>query len=128
MKILGQILVIFMICLVSEGISAFLPFPFPGSLIGMLLIFGLLVGKVLKEEYIKETADFLIRFMAFMFVPIGVEVVRELAVFQGKLAAVVLTIILVSVITFLTAYLSTLFVIKLQNKLRKDGKNGSHLG
>ena len=39
MKIIYQIGIIFALCWVSEIIEAFLPFAFPASVIGMILLF-----------------------------------------------------------------------------------------
>ena len=38
MNIMGEVAIIFGICLLSEGISALLPFSFPASVISLLLL------------------------------------------------------------------------------------------
>ena len=48
MKLLLQIGVVFLICLLGEGIALILPFPFPGSVIAMILLFLLLLFGALK--------------------------------------------------------------------------------
>lgn len=119
MKILRQIVIIFGICLVSEGLCSVLPFSVSGSLISMLMIFILLLTGILKEEHIKETADFLIKIMAFTFGPLGVGAVMELSKSQDKLAAVILTILVTALITFLSGYFVAVLVIKIQKKKRE---------
>ena len=42
MKILLQIGVVLLICLMSEAASLLLPFPFPGSVLAMIVLFILL--------------------------------------------------------------------------------------
>lgn len=121
MKLLRQIVIIFGICLISEGLCFLLPFSVPGSLVSMLLIFALLFTGVLKEEHIKETADFLIKILAFTFGPMGVGAVMELSANQNKLLAVILTILLTALITFLSGYFVAILVIKIQNKIRGGG-------
>ena len=71
-KLLVQIGIVFGICLVGEGIAAVLPFAFPASVLSMLLLFVLLLCGVLKVEHIREKGDFLLKNMAFFFIPSGV--------------------------------------------------------
>ena len=52
MKILYQIGIIFSICWVSQIVEKLLPFDFPASVIGMVLLFVLLSCKVLKLSLI----------------------------------------------------------------------------
>lgn len=67
MHITAEIAIIFGICLVAEVISALLPFTFPASVIGMLLLLALLMGGIVKERHIKRVSGFLIGNMAFFF-------------------------------------------------------------
>ena len=58
MKILIQIGIVLGIYWLSEGIAAILPFSFPASVISLILVLVLLLLRVLKEEQIREKADF----------------------------------------------------------------------
>ena len=59
MKIIYQIGIIFSICWVSQIVEALLPFAFPASVIGMVLLFVLLAFRVLKVEHIQEKSEVL---------------------------------------------------------------------
>lgn len=76
-KLLVQIGIVFGICLVGEGIAAVLPFAFPASVLSMLLLFVLLLCGVLKVEHIREKGDFLLKNMAFFFIPSGVALLEQ---------------------------------------------------
>lgn len=65
MKILEQIAAIFAIYLISLGIVEVLPFTIPVSITSMIVLFILLFFKLIKEKQIQETADFLLKNMAF---------------------------------------------------------------
>ena len=54
MKILLQIGVVLLICLMSEAVSLLLPFPFPGSVLAMIVLFILLVTGILKVDHIRQ--------------------------------------------------------------------------
>lgn len=59
-------------------ISQFLPFVFPGSIIGMLILFLLLELKILRMHWITPCADVLMRHMVFLFIPAAVGMVAYL--------------------------------------------------
>lgn len=54
MKIIRQIGIIFTVCWLSLVIEKLLPFTFPASVIGMILLFLCLFTGVLKIEHIQE--------------------------------------------------------------------------
>ncbi|MBT9431258.1 CidA/LrgA family protein [Candidatus Sodalis endolongispinus] len=56
--------------------SALLPFAIPGSIIGMLLLFVLLSFQLVPTLWLKPGCYLLIRYMALLFVPIGVGVMN----------------------------------------------------
>ena len=64
MKILTQLTILFAICLVGQLLAEWLPFPFPGSVISMIILLLLLLFKVLKPKHIAETSEFLLKNMA----------------------------------------------------------------
>ena len=44
----------------------------PGSLLGMMLLFTLLVSGIVRLEWVNDVATFLLRHQAFFFIPIAV--------------------------------------------------------
>ena len=60
MKIIKQIGIIFTVCWVSLVIEKILPFAFPASVIGMILLLICLMAGILKMEHIQDKADFLL--------------------------------------------------------------------
>ena len=64
-----------MILLVSfagEVLKLALPFPVPGSIYGMLLLFIALCTGVIRLEHVRETGLFLVEIMPILFVSAGV--------------------------------------------------------
>ena len=74
MKIIKQIGIIMTICWISLVIEHVLPFAFPASVIGMILLLLCLLTGILKLHHIREKSDFLLSNMAFFFIPAGVNV------------------------------------------------------
>lgn len=85
MKIIVQGAVLLSVCLVAQAVEYALPFGFPASVIGMVLLFVLLQTKVLPPERIDTTASFLTRHLALLFIPATVEVIEVAEVLTQNL-------------------------------------------
>lgn len=119
MKILSQIGIVLGVCLVGEWISAVLPFPFPASVIGMILLFLLLCTKCLEPWHIREKADFLQKNMAFFFIPAGVGIMAHFDVLRGRLLPFVTVCLITTVVTFAATAFSVMAVMRLQSRGKK---------
>ena len=95
MKIICQIGVVFAVCWVSQLIEAALPFPFPASVIGMILLLLLLASGLLRVEHIQEKADFLLANMAFFFLPAGVSIMNYFDLLRSSAVALVVSLTLI---------------------------------
>lgn len=100
MKIIKQVGIIFLLCWVSLVIEALLPFSFPASVIGMILLFLCLLTGVLKIGHIQEKSDFLLSNMAFFFVPAGVSIMNYLDLLADSVVPLLLICVVSTVITF----------------------------
>ncbi|GAA5218184.1 CidA/LrgA family protein [Corallincola platygyrae] len=63
----------------------------PDSIAGMILLAILLSLGVVKLAWVEAGANFLIRWMALLFVPIGVGLVDNLELLSSSLAAIIVT-------------------------------------
>ena len=105
MKIIRQLGIIFAVCWISEVVERFLPFSFPASVIGMLLLFFCLVTGILKVEHVQEKADFLLENMAFFFVPAGVSIINYFDILKNNVLQILAVCVISTVVTFaVTAY------------------------
>ena len=125
MKIIYQIGIIFALCWVSEIIEAFLPFAFPASVVGMILLFILLAFRVLKVEHIREKSDFLLSNMAFFFIPAGVSIINYFDVLKGNVGKLLLICFLTTILTFATTAWTIRGVLRLQNRGKKKPEKGT---
>lgn len=69
MKYLSQFAIIMAVSLLGEILSFFIPLGVPASVYGMIIMFLLLQGGVIKLSQIRETGKFLLEIMGIMFVP-----------------------------------------------------------
>lgn len=118
MKIFKQIGIIFSVCWIAQIIESVLPFDFPASVIGMILLFLLLLSRVLKVDHIREKSDFLLSNMAFFFIPAGVSIINYFDVLKSCVLQLVVICIVSTVITFAATAYSMKFVLKLMNGRR----------
>lgn len=124
MKLLLQIGIVFLICLIGEGIALILPFPFPGSVIAMILLFLLLLFGALKVEHIRQKVEFMQQNMAFFFIPAGVGIIDYFDVLQSTWLPFLLICVITTILTFAATALTVTLVMKLQRRLekKKEGK------
>ena len=125
MKIIYQIGISFTLCWASEIIEGLLPFSFPASVIGMILLFILLAFRVLKVEHIREKSDFLLSNMAFFFIPAGVSIINYFDVLKGNVGKLLLICFLTTILTFATTAWTIRGVLRLQNRGKKKPEKGT---
>ncbi len=100
MKILMQTALIFGVFWVCQGIEVLLPIPMPASVISLILMLVLLCCKVIREEHMQETADFLMGNLAFFFVPAAVGIIEYVDVICQNTAAFFTICVVSTVLTF----------------------------
>jgi len=121
MKLLIQIGIVLGVYWVAEGIEAILPFPFPASVISLLLVLALLGLRVLKEEQIREKADFLLGNLGFFFLPVISSLINYVEVIWENAAAFITICIVSTVVTYLATAGAVRLTCRLMDK-RKEGK------
>jgi len=120
MKYIKQFAVLVLICLIGELIVNFLPFSFPGNIMAMILLTGLLVSRVVKEEYIKETSEFLLEVIGLFIVPVSVGIIAHFELIRS----VWIQLLLISLITLILTFASCAFTIRLTMKIINRKKKG----
>lgn len=94
-----------MMCLwAGNTIQHFFSLTVPGSIFGMLILFALLVSGLIKVDWIKPGAQFFIRYMIVLFVPISVGLMdhfpllaaNALSIFASSVGATTLVLVLLA--------------------------------
>ena len=117
MHVFAQIAVIFSICVAAEGVAAILPFTFPSSVLGMLILLALLLSKVLKPKQLEETSGFFLNNMTFFFVPTCVGILKYTDVlFSNFWAIVLISILTTPLVFFVTGHVVQLTMKRLKKK------------
>jgi len=116
MLFIKQFSIIILFYLFGEGVSYLLPFAFPGSIIGMILLFTALSLKLIKIEDIKKVADFFLHYMALFFIPAGVSVMSSFELIENHLVNISIVLVLSTI--FMLAFISLMveyFVKKVED-------------
>ncbi len=88
------------LCLYSGNIIAgLLPFTFPGSIIGMLILFLLLAFNIIPDTSVQPGCELLIRYMTLLFIPISVGVMLYYDTLINQFGAIVASTLISSFIT-----------------------------
>lgn len=124
MKYLGQLALIFALCLVGDFIANFLPLSLPGSVVSMLLVLGLLFTPFLKEEHLGESADFMLRNMTFFFIPPGVSIIKYMDIVNAIWWQLLLVNLVSVVVCFAASSWTVMLVIRLQKTFKRRGAHG----
>ena len=93
MKLYVQLMIIFMISLVGEGMSSVFHLPVPGSIIGLVLLFLALQFKLLRLRHISMVGNFLLANMTILFLPPAVGIMDKFQVIAPYLLPIILIVL-----------------------------------
>ena len=117
MHVFAQIAVLFTICVAAEGVAAVLPFAFPASVLGMLIMLGLLLCKAIKPRQLEETSGFFLNNMTFFFVPTCVGILKYTDVLFSNFWAIVgISVLTTPVVFFVTGHVVQLTMKRTNRK------------
>ncbi len=88
MKHIFNMALILGISFLGELLNHLLPLPIPGSIYGLVLMLIALCTKLIPEESIRSTGDFLIEIMPVMFIPAAVALMESWGVLRDMLVPV----------------------------------------
>lgn len=77
MKLLREFGIILIILFLGEFINKFTGIPIPGNILGMIILLITLLTGILKIEWIDNVAKFLLDHLAFLFIPAGVGMIKN---------------------------------------------------
>ena len=82
-------------------IASLLPITIPGSFIGMLILLVLMTLQILPAKWVNPGCFVLIRYMALLFVPIGVGVMQYFDLLKAQFGPIVVSCAVCSLVFFL---------------------------
>ena len=110
MKLYVQLMIIFSISLIGEGISYLFHLPIPGSIIGLVLLFLALQFKMIRLRHVSMVGNFLLANMMLLFLPPAVGIMDKFSVMAPYLLPIILMIIGAIVINVIVIALVVHFI------------------
>ena len=111
MKYLKQFTLIILFSFLGELCRYLIPYPIPGSIYGMVLLFGALSLKIIKIENIREGGHFLTSCLPILFVAPVVNLMDCWQQIRDNWLAVSLIVVISTLVTFGISGLVTQWVI-----------------
>lgn len=92
------LLYILLAYLTGEGLSMLIGGFVPGSILGMLILFGALQTKLIKAEDVKGAAGFLLDNMLLFFVPVSVGLIASYKLIGANMLAITAILVLTTML------------------------------
>lgn len=120
MKYVKQFLFILIVSFIGELLNYYLPFPIPGNIYGMILMFILLMSGCIKIHQVKETAKFLIEIMPILFIPSAVGIISQIETLQSIWLQILIITIATTTIVIVISGLVTQKILRRYNEKKMD--------
>ena len=117
--ILRQLFVLTAIYWLGNQLVVFMGLPIPGNVVGVLLLLGMLMTGVLKLHHVQEAADFLIKHMLLLFIPVAVGLIDMGGLFYDNALVFTGAIVISAVVPFWFVG----FVTQLWDRRKKNCSN-----
>ena len=102
-NIIVQIGILYVLFLIGEWIADIFNLLIPGSVIGMILLLGLLFIRGVKLEWIEQGAGFMVRHLTFFFIPATVGIMQYYDVFAGKGFLLVIIVLISTILVMIVS-------------------------
>jgi len=95
-------LIIILFVSLGKVIGAYLPFVFPGSIIGLVLLFLSLSLGLIKVEWILMSGSLLLKHMAILFIPVGVGLINYLDIIFANWFVIIFSFVFTTLLILLS--------------------------
>lgn len=117
--IIIHIFILYIFNLIGIWLKEILNLSVPGSVIGLLLLFILLMTNILKVEWIEAGAQFLVSNLVFFFIPATVGIINYFDLFKGKGALLILIVLISTILVMTSSGLVSQYLAKDKAGVRK---------
>ncbi|WP_438349851.1 CidA/LrgA family holin-like protein [Paenibacillus sp. FA6] len=98
-RIMAQVGLLYLFYMAGDYIQKLLHLPIPGSIVGLLLLFGLLLCKVVPVTWIESGSNTILSYLPLFFIPATAGIVNHMNIFNGRGLLLILVLIVSSVLT-----------------------------
>lgn len=121
-KIIIQIIILYMFSMVGNLVQSLLHLPISGSIIGLFLLLSALLLNIIPVQAIKHGSEFLLLFLTLFFVPAAIGIINYPSLFSSHGAIVVFVVIISTIITMIVVGRTSQFIeSKIQKRSEEKG-------
>ena len=110
-----QIAILFIVFYVGEWIQQYFQIPIPGSVIGLIMMFLLLVSGIFQTRWIEKGASFMVGNLVLFFIPGIVGILNYFYLFKGKGLLLFVITIVSTLLVMISSGLVSQAVVKERN-------------
>jgi holin-like protein len=97
---------------IGNLLSSLLPIVIPGSIIGLLLLFFLLVFQLIPSQWVEGGCKLFMRYMTLLFIPAGMGIMDNYSLLLNNFLPIIIgclisTVLILLLVGYLTQYLHT---------------------
>lgn len=105
MNKLGQFGIILGVLFLGEFLHLKFNLPIPSTIMGMIILFVLMFFKIIKLSWVEDIGEILLNNLSLLFIPAGVELIRELDIFKGQIIRLAIIIFIsTTIVIIVTGY------------------------
>ena len=121
LTLIVQIAILFIVYYIGTWIQQLLQLSIPGSVIGLILMFILLVTGIFPLRLIEQGASFMIKHLVLFFIPATVGILNYYTLFKGKgLLLFIITIVSTLLVMIISGLVSQAIARARERKLENE--------
>lgn len=113
MKYFKQLAILLSCYVIGLALSILIGARIPANILGMLVLLILLLARVIRPSYIEQTSDFLLKNMAFFFLPACISILEVFPLIRY----IVLPLLIICVVTTLLTAAATAYTTRFVSRL-----------
>ncbi len=115
MKIVKQLIVLFLIYMAADLLTTYLSLPLPATLISMILLIVLLLVGAVKEKWIDEGSRVLLKILPVLFIPAGVRILDHVSLLSENFISLTVIVLVTTFLTFAVTLLTVNALTRREN-------------
>lgn len=83
-RVIAEVAILYVFYLAGDVLQKLLHLPVPGSIVGLLLLFVLLLLKIVPVKLIENGSSFILAYLPMFFIPATAGIMNHLDIFSGR--------------------------------------------
>lgn len=124
-RIIAEVGILYAFYLAGDYLQKLLHLPVPGSIVGLLLLFILLLCKIVPLKLIENGSSFILAYLPMFFIPATAGIMNHLDIFSGRGLLLIAILVVSSVLTMVVTAHSSQWFTGRSARRRSSYRTGS---